>query len=97
VLALERQIDAAEGAERQRLRAEHAELWETVLSECRGALAAQFDATHSVERAVQMGSVSGIVPPERMRPFLIDAVERGMSRPQEASVDGSGLAHALHR
>ncbi len=97
VLALERQIEAAEGAERQRLRAEHAELWETVLSECRGALAAQFDATHSVERAVQMGSVSGIVPPERMRPFLIDAVERGMRRPQEASFDGSGLAHALHR
>ena len=97
VLALERRIEAAEGADRQRLRAEHAELWDTVLSECRGALAAEFDATHSVERAVKMGSVSGIVAPERMRPFLIDAVERGMHRHEEASVDGSGLAHALQR
>jgi acetyl-CoA carboxylase carboxyltransferase component len=97
VLALERRIDAAEGAERRRLRAEHAELWDTVLSECRGALAAEFDAAHSVERAVKMGSVSGIVAPERMRPFLIDAVERGMHRhEEEGSVDGSGLAHALY-
>ncbi|MGZ8649904.1 MAG: carboxyl transferase domain-containing protein, partial [Solirubrobacteraceae bacterium] len=97
VLALEREIEAAEGLERQRLRAEHAELWDAVLSEKRGAFAAEFDATHSVERAVRMGSVSGIVAPARLRPFLIDAVERGMRRPQKASVDGSGLAHALQR
>ncbi len=97
VRALERRIDEAEGSERQRLRAEHAELWETVLSECRGALAAEFDATHSVERAVRMGSVRGIVAPARLRPFLIDAVERGMRRDEEAPVDGSGLAHALQR
>ena len=88
MLALEQQIEAAEGLERQRLRAEHAELWDAVLSEKRGAFAAEFDATHSVERAVRMGSVSGIVAPARLRPFLIDAVERGMRRPEKASFDG---------
>jgi hypothetical protein len=32
-----------------------------------------------------MGSVSGIVAPESLRPFLIDAVGRGMSRTLAAS------------
>jgi acetyl-CoA carboxylase carboxyltransferase component len=97
VLALEREIEAAEGPERQRLRAEHAELWDAVLSEKRGAFAAEFDATHSVERAVRMGSVSGIVAPASLRPFLIDAVERGMRRAAGSSSDGSGVAHAVQR
>ena len=43
------------GAERQRLRAERAALWDDVLSEKRGELAAEFDAVHSVERAVRDG------------------------------------------
>ena len=80
IATLDEQIAAANGAERQRQRSERAALWETVLSEQRGALAAKFDAVHSVERAVQMGSVRHIVAPASLRPFLIDAVERGMRR-----------------
>ena len=57
IVALDERIAAADGAERLRLRSERAELWATVLSEKRGELAAEFDAVHSVERAVQMGSV----------------------------------------
>ena len=97
IVALDEQIAAADGAERQRLRSERAALWETVLSEQRGALAAEFDAVHSVERAVQMGSVSRIVAPASLRPFLIDAVERGMRRTLErlAGDDGARPAHRL--
>ena len=96
IAALDERIAAAAGAERQRLRAEHAVLWTTVLSEQRGALAAEFDAVHSVERAVRMGSVRGIVAPPRLRPFLVDAVERGIQRTlgrPAVTDDGAGLAH----
>ena len=48
----------AEGAERQRLRAERASLLETVRSEKMGELAAKFDSIHSIQRAVEVGSVS---------------------------------------
>ena len=40
-----------------RLRSERAELWTDVQSEKLGEVAAEFDAMHSVERAVRVGSV----------------------------------------
>jgi hypothetical protein len=44
-----------------------------------------------------MGSVSRIVAPASLRPFLIDAVERGMRRTLErlAGDDGARPAHRL--
>jgi hypothetical protein len=92
-------IAAAEARERQGLRAERAALWNEVLAAKRGEFAAQFDATHSVERAVRMGSMSGIVAPATLRAYLIDAVERGMRRTLEGSAtDGhAGLAHPVLR
>ena len=45
-----------------------------------GAVAAEFDAIHSVERALAVGSVNRIIPAALLRPLLIDAVERGMAR-----------------
>jgi hypothetical protein len=71
-----------------------------VRSEKRGALAAEFDATHSVERAVQVGSVRDIIEPFALRPYLIEAVERGIRRAldgDEATHDPSRLAHELTR
>ena len=36
---------------------------------------------HSVERAAPVGSVHTVIPaPERLRPYLVDAVERGIRR-----------------
>ena len=71
---------AADGAERQRLRAERDALWAEVRSEKLGEFAAEFDSIHSIERAVEVGSVERIVAPAQLRPYLIDAVERGMQR-----------------
>ena len=62
---------------------ERAALWDEVLSQQRGELAAEFDSVHSVERALRMGSISRIIAPAKLRPFLIDAVERGMRRTLE--------------
>jgi acetyl/propionyl-CoA carboxylase alpha subunit/acetyl-CoA carboxylase carboxyltransferase component len=80
VAALDRRISTAEGAERQRLRAERAKLWSEVLAQKRGEFAERFDQVHSVERAVRVGSVSRIITPDSMRGFLIEAVERGIDR-----------------
>jgi len=78
ITALDQRIGAAERAERQALRAQRSALWTEVLAQTRGAFAERFDEVHSVERAVRMGSVSGIIAPASLRSFLIDAVERGI-------------------
>ena len=49
-------------------------------AEKQGELAAEFDSVHSVERAVEVGSVSSIIPAAELRPYLIEAIERGMQR-----------------
>jgi acetyl-CoA carboxylase carboxyltransferase component len=100
IASLDERIEHSDGPERQRLRAERAAKWTDVLAEKRGGFAAQFDAVHSVERAVRMGSVSRIVAPESLRAYLIEAVERGMRRALDrpAAADGrTGLAQPLHR
>ena len=51
-----------------------------VRSEKLGELAAEFDAIHSVGRAVEVGSVDRIIPAAELRPQLVEAVERGIER-----------------
>jgi len=99
IVALDERIAAADAAERVRLRSQRAELWADVLSEKRGELAAEFDTTHSVERAVRVGSVRSIIEPATLRPYLIDAVERGIARALDGHIpsghDGTRLAYEL--
>jgi acetyl/propionyl-CoA carboxylase alpha subunit/acetyl-CoA carboxylase carboxyltransferase component len=101
IAACDERIAAADGAERQRLRAERAALWDEVLANKRGEFAARFDEAHSVERAVRMGSVSRTIAPSSMRPFLVDAVERGIQRTLDRSMEhdngSSRLAHPISR
>ncbi len=85
VRELEAQVAEADGTERARLRAELAVLRERVHSTHLGAVAAEFDAVHSVERAEQVGSLDVIIPPSQLRPYLVDAVERGMARTHDDS------------
>jgi acetyl-CoA carboxylase carboxyltransferase component len=87
VVALEERIEAAEGADARGLRAELSSLLESVRSEKMGELAAKFDAIHSIERAVEVGSVSSIVAPGDLRPYLIDAIERGMKKTADTAVE----------
>jgi len=62
------------------LRARLASVRATVHAEKLGQVADEFDTVHSIERARSVGSVDTIVPPARLRPYLIDAVQRGMLR-----------------
>jgi hypothetical protein len=47
-----------------------------VRSEKVGEVAEEFDAIHTVERALRLGSLDRIISARELRPYLIDAVER---------------------
>ncbi|MCF7553384.1 carboxyl transferase domain-containing protein [Pseudonocardia sp. WMMC193] len=80
VTSLEERIAASSGAEAAGLRAELAAVRSDVRSEKLGDVAEEFDSTHSIQRAQRVGSVHQIVDPHQLRPYLVDAVRRGMSR-----------------
>ncbi|HYM57944.1 MAG TPA: biotin carboxylase N-terminal domain-containing protein [Solirubrobacteraceae bacterium] len=90
IAELDERIAAAEGAERERLRAERDAQWADVRSEKLGELAAEFDAIHSVQRAVDVGSVDRIIPASKLRPYLIETVERGIARTLDGIAAASG-------
>ena len=68
------------GAERAALATELAEVRAAVRSEKLGEVAAEFDGVHSIQRAVEVGSVDAVIRPDELRPQLIAAVERGLAR-----------------
>ena len=73
-------VDAAAVADKAPLRALMATMLERVRLEKLGEVAAEFDSVHTVERAQRVGSVHRIIPARTLRPYLIDAVERGIRR-----------------
>lgn len=77
---LQKQLSGASGAKAAELRKQLAELTPVVHSQKLAEVAAEFDSIHSVQRAKQVGSLDHIISPETLRPFLIEAVERGMQK-----------------
>jgi acetyl/propionyl-CoA carboxylase alpha subunit/acetyl-CoA carboxylase carboxyltransferase component len=57
-----------------------ADLIATVRSEKLGEVGDEYDTVHSVERALKVGSLDRIIAPRDLRPYLVDAVERGMAK-----------------
>jgi len=55
-------------------------LKEVVRSGKLGEVADEFDRIHSVHRALKVGSLDRIIPANQLRPYLIDAIERGIAR-----------------
>jgi acetyl-CoA carboxylase carboxyltransferase component len=80
IQALEADIARAGAEEKVHLRARLAELTATVHSEKLGQVADEFDHVHSVERALRTRSLDEIIPPARLRPYLIEAIDRGMKQ-----------------
>jgi len=60
------------------------EIRRRVHAEKLGEVAAEFDRVHTIERALRVGSVDRIIPARDLRPYVIDALERGLSRQEEA-------------
>ncbi len=73
-------LDAAQGPDRLGLQARYSELFDEVHSEKLGEVAEEFDTIHSVQRALEVGSVHRIIDPSTLRPYLVDAIERGKKR-----------------
>ncbi|MGA7077920.1 MAG: carboxyl transferase domain-containing protein [Terriglobales bacterium] len=78
--ALSQAMAKSDGAEKSRLRAQFDELFKVVHSEKLGEMAAEFDRVHCVKRALDVGALNYIIPPENLRPYLIHAIERGIAR-----------------
>ncbi|HXY14125.1 MAG TPA: carboxyl transferase domain-containing protein [Terriglobales bacterium] len=82
--ALGEALTKAEGTEKGRLRTQWDELFKVVHSEKLGEVAAEFDSVHSVQRALEVGALHRIIPPAELRPYLIDAVQRGINKAEES-------------
>ena len=80
VVALERELATADEDGKRRLRARLAALIKSVRSEKLGEVAEEFDRIHSIQRAVQVGSVDQIIPAAALRPWIITALECGMAK-----------------
>ena len=63
------------GGERAALSAQLAEVQASVRAEKLGEVAAEFDRIHSIQRAVEVGSVDAIISAAELRPAIIKAIE----------------------
>jgi len=80
VTALEATLAGAGEVERRQRRGELTDLRATVRSEKLGEVANEFEQVHNIERALAVGSVHAIIPARELRPYLIGAIQRGISR-----------------
>ena len=71
-------VGESSGTERAALSAQLAEVQASVRAEKLGEVAAEFDRIHSIQRAVEVGSVDAIISAPQLRPAIIEAIERGL-------------------
>ncbi len=75
---LEGALARATDAQRPALVSELAEVRREVRSEKLGEVAAEFDAVHSIHRAVEVGSVDEVIAAADLRPKVISTLERAL-------------------
>ncbi|MFE1168042.1 biotin carboxylase N-terminal domain-containing protein [Nocardiopsis sp. NPDC058789] len=80
VTALQTRASEAGAAERAELNAELSEVQASVRAEKLSEVATEFDGVHSIQRAVEVGSVDAIISAAELRPSIIDAIAKGMKR-----------------
>jgi len=81
--ALQQAISAASPVDRPRLTAELDALRQDLVLEHQGVVAREFDAIHTVDRAVAVGSLDAVVPPEALRPTIIEVLDREAAQPAD--------------
>jgi hypothetical protein len=72
-------LDGAGGTDLARLGAALTATTEQVRLEKLGEVADEFDAIHTIDRALRDGSVDRIIPAAELRPYVVEALERGMA------------------
>ncbi|MFI5066378.1 MAG: carboxyl transferase domain-containing protein, partial [Streptosporangiales bacterium] len=86
VASLQGRLAEVSGAERAALTAELSEVQSSVRAEKLGETAAEFDRVHSIQRAVEVGSVDAIISPAELRPRIIEAIEHGLAGPASTHI-----------
>jgi acetyl/propionyl-CoA carboxylase alpha subunit/acetyl-CoA carboxylase carboxyltransferase component len=76
-------MSVTSGGELAALRAKLSHVMDDVRSEKLGEVADEFDARHTIQRALSVGSVDRIIPAAGLRPYVVDALERGIARTLE--------------
>ena len=87
VRSLEDAAVATSGADRVGLTMKLDELRAAVRAEKISEVAVEFDQIHSIQRAVEVGSVDAIIPPAEMRPRIIEAIEATMDQAHDQELD----------
>jgi len=82
VLAAQARVAAASGADRGALAVELEDLRNSVRTEKQNEVAAEFDRVHSIQRAVEVGSVDAVIKATEMRPRIIEAIENALRAQQ---------------
>jgi len=77
---LQEQLAQAQGTQKAALQNRLNEVTAMVHSEKVGEVAGEFDHIHNVQRARRVGSIDHVIPPAALRPYLIEALERGIQR-----------------
>ncbi len=76
VVALRKAVDAAPEEQKKALGDQLENLLTDVLLEHQGRLASEFDKIHDVNRAVAVGSLDAVIHPARVRPAIIEVLDR---------------------
>lgn len=79
VADLRHRIEQVGGDQADELREELDQLRTEVHGSKLGEVAEEFDRVHNIERALDVGSVDRIIPASSLRPYLVDALQRGMA------------------
>jgi acetyl-CoA carboxylase carboxyltransferase component len=74
------QVRDATGSDASTARARLAEITAAVRAAKLSEVADEFDRIHTVQRALAMGSVDRIIGAEALRPYIVDALNRGLNR-----------------
>ena len=80
VARIRERMSVTSGGELAALRAKLSHVMDDVRSEKLGEVADEFDARHTIQRALSVGSVDRIIPAAGLRPYVVDALERGIAR-----------------
>ncbi len=75
VVAAHDALRAAPEFQRPALREALEDVRDEVMLEKRGEVATEFDAIHSVHRAVSVGSLDAVIAPENLRPAIVAEIE----------------------
>jgi acetyl-CoA carboxylase carboxyltransferase component len=80
VKEVQEQLMQADGTQQVALQVKLKEISTIVRSEKVGEVASEFDHIHNMQRAQRVGSIDHVIEPEAIRPYLIEALKRGIDR-----------------